>query len=256
MVGKPLCGTPKLEPKNPMNPTKIGQLLPTITSALTATPQRVIAKSARNFPWGWLETGLETRQELTELRQMLHEAQQFVSDVMTGQSPRWLFYCGRSGTGKSHLAHRIADALKKWGEWCYNTHGRPVLDPKKEHYQTTWSYAQSSPIFVKWARVIDAARDGDYQPYKDAANDWFKVIDDVGAEGFGHDRKPTAFVINQLGKLADDRLGKWTVWTSNFGLGELAELFDARISSRMLRDENVVVEVTARDYNNRVSNGY
>lgn len=182
---------------------------------------------------------------------MYHQAIQFSSDVLTGQEPRWLFLCGRSGCGKTHLAKRIADFLRKWGEWAYNKHFRSVKDPESANPDLIYSYAQGGPVFTKWAQVIDSARDGDYEPYKQASKDYFKVIDDVGAEGFGQDRKPTVFVTNQLGKLCDARMGKWTVWTSNFGLTDFAQTFDARISSRMLRGENVICETIARDYNVR-----
>lgn len=182
---------------------------------------------------------------------MFRESLQFVSDILTGQPPRWLFLCGRSGCGKTHLAKRIAAFLQKWGEWAYNKHYRAVQDPAKSDPDLVYSYGQEGPLFIKWAAIIDSARDGDYQPYQRASRDYFKVIDDVGAEGFGQDRKPTVFVTNQLGKLCDARLGKWTVWTSNFGLTDFAETFDARISSRMLRGENIICETIARDYNVR-----
>jgi hypothetical protein len=204
-----------------------------------------------------LETGKETPEELTQLRDLQHEVMRFCSDIMQGAEPRWLFLCGSSGCGKSHLAEAAAHCIAKYAEWCYNRHGRPKIDPKGERYDTSWPYAQCGPIFVKWARLIDTARDGDFEPFKIATRDYFKVVDDVGAEGFvqerGGERKPSAFVINQLGKLADERLRKWTIWTSNFGLGDFAELFDTRIASRMLRDGNSVVEVSARDFNTRAS---
>lgn len=185
--------------------------------------------------------------------EMLNEVIAFLSDILTGQPPRWIFLCGKSGCGKTHLARRIADFLSKWGEWAYNKHFRDKTDPSRSNPDLLYSYAQGGPIFTKWAKIIDSARDGDYAPYQLAAKDYFKVIDDVGAEGFGQDRKPTAFVTNQLGKLCDSRMGKWTVFTSNFGLAGFAETFDARISSRMLRGENVICETDARDYNIRAS---
>ncbi len=188
------------------------------------------------------------------LQTMLHECKQFVSDILTGQPPRWLFLCGRSGCGKTHLAKRIADFIQKFGEWAYMKHGLPVANPIPGGDPIrSWTYAQCGPLFVKWAQLVDSARDGDYDPYKTASTDWFKVVDDVGAEGFGQDRKPTAFVVNQLGKLCDARMGKWTVFTSNHMLDDFNNHFDARIASRMLRDGNVLIEADMRDFNLRAA---
>lgn len=184
---------------------------------------------------------------------MHHQAMRFCSDIMQGAEPRWLFLCGVSGCGKSHLAEAAARLISRYAQWCYDKFGRPKIDPKGERSESSFCYAQCGPVFVKWSRIIDEARDGNYEPFKLAQSDYFKVIDDVGAEGFGQDRKPTAFVINQLGKVMDARMRKWTIWTSNFGLGDFAETFDTRISSRMLRDGNVVIEVSARDYSQRAA---
>lgn len=198
-----------------------------------------------------METGRETPAERDVLKRMKREAVQLCSDVLVGLEPRWLFLCGRSGVGKTHLADRIAAFLQKWGEWAYNKRERPKRDPSFEHYETTYAYAQTGAVSVKWSKIVDMARDGDFSEYNACKNDVYKVIDDLGAEGFGPDRKPTPFVVNQLGKLADARIGKWTVWTSNFMKRDFAEIFDVRIASRMLREGNVIVEVDARDYNIR-----
>lgn len=214
---------------------------------------RTIAKSAREWHWGWTLAGKETVEEQDKLAEMHREAVAFCSDVLTGQQPRWLFLCGKSGTGKSHLASRIAAFLARWGEWAYNKHGDPVKGPIDDADPIkSYSCAQQTGIMVKWAQIIDAARDGNYAPYKAASEDWFKVIDDVGAEGFGGEGKPTAFVVNQLGKLCDARMGRWTVFTSNFNRHAFATLFDVRVASRMMREGNVIVDTgELRDFNLR-----
>lgn len=226
--------------------------LTTITS--TETPSqttKTFARTAVSWDWKWEPTGRETPQEALELAGMLNEAIAFASEILKGEPPRWLFLCGKSGAGKTHLARRLAAFINQWGEWAYNKHYRAVHDPGGQNPDLLYSYAQSGAVFVKWSHVIDSARDSDYELFRTARADYFKVIDDVGAEGLGQDRKPTAFVVNQLGKLCDGRLGKWTVFTSNYGIKEFAESFDTRISSRFLRDENITFETTARDYNAR-----
>lgn len=215
-------------------------------------PQRTTARSARDWHWGWTLNGDKTGEQ-DILAEMLREAIAFCSDILTGQPPRWLFLCGKSGTGKSHLAGRIAAFLSKYGEWAYGKHGEPVRLPADDGGPIkSYAYAQQTAIMQKWAQIIDSARDGNYAPYRAASEDWFKVIDDVGAEGFGQDGKPTAFVVNQLGKLCDARMGKWTIFTSNFNKAAFAQTFDVRIASRMMREGNVIVDTGGlRDFNLR-----
>lgn len=220
-------------------------------STPTGTQSSNTAKCAREWGWMFHQTGRETAEEKDQLEAMRSAAVRFASDLITGQPPRWLWLCGHSGVGKSHLARRIAAFIAKWGKWAYDHHGRPAIDPGGLNPDKLYSGQQGGPVFVPWAVLVDAGRDGDFAAFRQASNDWFKVIDDVGAEGLGQDRRPTQFVVNQLAKLADARLGKWTVWTSNFTQAEAAETFDVRIASRMMREGNAIVECTARDYNVR-----
>jgi len=62
----------------------------------------------------------------------------------------------------------------------------------------------------------------------------------------------TPFVIEKLGKLADERLRKWTMFTCNFDRRQIALQIDARIASRLMRHGSVIIETNIRDYGLRL----
>jgi hypothetical protein len=203
---------------------------------------------------GFRVIGNETPDELRQLEEMHTEAQWFIADVLRGASPRWLTLYGRSGTGKTLLARAIDRffSAKSRLESAYN---RQRKDDRSD-YLKSFSYVQEGPTFVKWERIITAAREGEYWPITQCGRDWFKIIDDIGSEGFQERKdgtaRPTAFVTAKLGALVDRRIGKWTVITTNFTRKEFAELFDVRIASRLTRDGNRMAECMVRDWALRV----
>lgn len=188
---------------------------------------------------------------------MLDAVMRFAGEILSGGQPRWLTLCGTSGTGKTFLAKALSAFLAPRLRGLYEKHGRPKSDPRCMNYETAFSYAQAGSRFVKWPRMVDDMREGEYSGYNNACHGWFKIIDEIGGESKERTsdgaEKPTVFAIGKLTRLCDDRLGKWTLWTSNFYRSQLATVYDARIASRMMRDGNEVIELPqfVRDYNLR-----
>jgi DNA replication protein DnaC len=103
--------------------------------------------------------------------------------------------------------------------------------------------------FIGWRKVVDHLRDGDYGIIDAVCNDWFVVLDDIGAE------RASDFSVSKLDQVVDARLGKWTVVTCNFSREEIAEHMDVRIASRLGRGKNVIVDgIYVRDYSTRCQN--
>jgi hypothetical protein len=75
----------------------------------------------------------------------------------------------------------------------------------------------------------------------------FKVIDDLGTGTTGADGEATAFAVQKMGELLDRRLRKWTVITTNFTRRQIAEQFDPRIASRLMRGGNVICDCEELD---------
>jgi hypothetical protein len=213
-----------------------------------------VSIEALSHDFGFRLVGNERPEEKAALESMLREAVAFVSEVLQGGQPRWLTICGKSGTGKTYLAKAISTFLRPRLPWLYEKIERPRRDPERTSYESSFAYAQEGPRFVKWSAVVDEMRDGSYAGFTFACRDFFKIIDDIGGESMEREGKPTVFSIGKLSRLADERLGKWTVITSNLGRAKINEMYDARIASRMMRDGNRIVDLkeTVRDFGLRM----
>lgn len=69
------------------------------------------------------------------------------------------------------------------------------------------------------------------------------IIDDI-------EPSRTAGVTDELARIIERRIGKWTVYTSNLSLEQIGEQIDVRVASRLLRPigRSVVVEIKTKDY--------
>lgn len=213
-------------------------------------PAKVI--EADDWNWRWELVGNETPEERKALEAMLSSARQFVADMVEGASPRWLTLIGRSGAGKTHLAKRIAQFVGARGREIYDLYERPRKDAGLENYLSGFSYAQEGGLMVKWPRLMDEMRSGDFHRYGLTGTDWFKVVDDLGLDSFDATAEATMLARGKMASLCDRRLGRWTVITTNYTRRQLGDLFDRRIPSRMMREGNVIVDASVvRDFNVR-----
>ncbi len=74
--------------------------------------------------------------------------------------------------------------------------------------------------------------------------DYLVTVDDLGRS---RDTAAGTFA-DGLCRLADNRLGRWMIWTTNLTLPEIASRLDPRIASRLIRDDNRLVNIKAGDY--------
>ena len=167
------------------------------------------------------------------LVKMLSESQKFTTDLRTPlMQPRWISLLGPCGIGKTMLGEKIYAGAKAF---C------------KEHPRLENGRRERRVQRGMWPKMANALRDGEYELLGQFASAWMVFIDDIGAE---YCSKST-FITSKLFDLCTERVGKWTVLTSNLSLEDIATRLDARIASRMLRGGSVVVEVDVQDYNTR-----
>lgn len=203
------------------------------------------------YDWQWHALPSDSPETLAKCAEMLEAARDFIADIREGHPPRWLVLLGDPGCGKTHLATRLRDWLRRYGQWCYDRNVYPdVQDDRK--LSRIFTYAQEGPEMVKWGTLLEKLRDGSRWDFSRACGDQYKVIDDVGVDSFTKNARgeleATPFAVQKMGELLDRRLEKWTVITANFSIEQFHTIFDSRIASRLLRNSVVVNAFGLRDY--------
>ncbi len=154
-----------------------------------------------------------------------------IADMERGAAPYWLTLIGPFGCGKTMLARQTFDRAAatcnpgRHSLWIGGTR-RP---------KCTWFTADS------FAQAMGA---GDWQLPEYLRDDYLVAIDDLGRS---RDTANATFT-DGLCRLADNRMHRWTIWTTNLTLPEISTRLDARIASRLIRDENKLVTIRAGDY--------
>jgi DNA replication protein DnaC len=169
----------------------------------------------------------------------------FIASMESGSEPYWLTFTGVTGCGKTMLARQVFEESKRLNPG--NPANNPIWPPDAfdRMSEGTNTYESSRP-YCLWFKEGDLAarmRAGEYSLPEDLRGDYLVVMDELGIA-----RDPTNFVSEAVGRFCDNRLGRWTIFCTNFSLNEIRDRMDARISSRLVRDDNLVVQITSGDY--------
>lgn len=179
-----------------------------------------------------------------QLEMMKRAAERLCAEVQARAKPRWLTLLGNSGAGKSLISRCVYQFVKERGRY-YRMKGATGEDVVQWH-ETFWA---------NWRTDAREMRSGDFSivdllctsPEHRNHEIWFAVIDDLGASN----ETSRSYLLNAIDSIADARIGRWTMWTSNLTLGQIGDLLDPRIASRMIRDGNEVIQVDVPDFNLR-----
>jgi DNA replication protein DnaC len=158
-------------------------------------------------------------------------AAKFIASVNYVKPPFWLTLTARSGTGKTKLARAV------YRQFMDQNRFERFYDPLNNRI------GGNTCMFVDWRKFCDDVK-GAFDLIDDVCAEWFVILDDLGAE-----RDASGFIASVIDRILNARRGKWTLITTNLKLRQVAEKIDPRVSSRMLRDGNQVVESDALDYN-------
>lgn len=176
------------------------------------------------------------------LRAAANACTDLVAAMERGDEPHWLTLTGVNGCGKTMLMKQVFEQAVRVNP------GNPVLNPiwppnwetsKRKIYEGGRPYC----LWIDERRLSARLRGGEYRLIDSFRSDFFVAMDEVGVE-----RDPTNFISNALGEFCEARLGHWGMFATNLTLQEIAERMDARIASRLIRDRNRVVSITAGDY--------
>lgn len=159
----------------------------------------------------------------------LHACVNYVKGLESGQSSKKhnLLMMGNPGTGKSHLAFAIAKYLRKQeiGSVGFTTTGK-VLSLIKETYKEGASQTENGIL-------------------NDIANLSFLVLDDLGAEMKSRDE--FSWARSMLFEIINSRLGKPTVYTTNYDDKTISEVVGERVASR-LQENTKYINIFTDDY--------
>jgi len=161
-----------------------------------------------------------------------------IADMERQADPYWLTLLGNPGVGKTMLARQTFTQSRKCNPGDLTSvwvTGTGLYNPDNRRPRCVWFDA---PEFK------DRMLGGEYDLPEYLRADYLVVIDDLGA---GKDTRDNALA-DGLYRLANQRMHRWMIWTSNLALRDVAEKIDARVSSRLIRDNNRLVTITAPDY--------
>lgn len=166
---------------------------------------------------------------------------QFVADIAGGTvAPYWVTLLGVPGSGKTMLTCDTFNEARKYRDAATANHPQQM---------GIYNERSRRPYY----RMIDEATfakllltDEQYDLPEYLAHEWLIAYDDLGSK-----RDAKGLLADALMRLANQRLGKWTIWNSNLSLGDIASRIDGRISSRLIRDRNKLITLTAPDYADR-----
>jgi hypothetical protein len=181
----------------------------------------------------------------SQLEKMAVLATQFVRDVRDRKPLPWLVLSGSSGAGKSHIARRIWRWWQADGRWYVNSNGGNSSMPGQ---------------FCLWGDFIDHCRNGDFSGMDDLSDDHFVVLDDIAA---GSDARK--WMADKLYMILERRQHTpyrpmhssaprmtATLITANLSVEQLAEVYDSRVASRLIRQgQDRVVQVQVQDFARR-----
>lgn len=161
----------------------------------------------------------------------------FVAAVAAGAPPYWLTLTGIQGSGKTMLAKQAFAEASQYnpGNASVWIAGHGIYDGSNRRPRCVW---YTLPDFK------EQMLGGDYGLPEYLRQDFLVAMDDLGA---ARDTRDNALA-EGLYRLADQRMGRWMLWTTNLTLKEIADRWDPRLSSRLIRDENRLVAISAPDY--------
>ena len=196
-------------------PTTIKAVLPDF---LTATSEELDDK--RDYKPRRYELNFVTEGLAPCVNEAHREIQWYLNDALEGvqKRVRWVTLHGSPGCGKTHLIRAASAILRANG---------------KE--SQTWN----------WKTLFNWLMDSDSYPglWRQVVHMPFLGLDDI-LTGYLASDKASGLQSSILYDLLEERLGKWTLITSNIAPENMP---DVRLTSRLFRGNNVVVDMQGAD---------
>ncbi|MCI0747576.1 MAG: hypothetical protein L0Y58_19395 [Verrucomicrobia subdivision 3 bacterium] len=171
-----------------------------------------------------------------QLERMLGNVNEFAGALVDPTSqPYCLSLLGSSGVGKSYLLEKLRAIAR--------------ITPHLQRHPTLIPGACAQ--YRYWPEVVDDLQDWDSGRtlVRQLVDCPFLVLDDVFSP-----LDKSGWKAERALRILEGRKGKWTALSANATREEIAQI-DTRIMSRLIRDDNVVIDVDTTDYANRPKDG-
>lgn len=198
----------------------------TTEQILDRLEQQCIAPAATTADPAATSSAKLPRLDLATVHDSVREAhaatRKWAGDILHARtSPYWLTLYGNCGCGKTLLASHAREFLRTIG---------------------------SRAELRNWPRVLEAIYRKEEGILEQMKTVDVLILDDVGAE-YTASAKTSQYSASRLYLLAEARLGKWTLITSNLDYHGMHREIGARFASRIYRHNAVVVDMSkAADY--------
>ena len=136
-------------------------------------------------------------------------------------NPVNLLLRGKYGTGKSHLAVSAVKVLVRQGKSCLFISVPKLFTKLKSTYNNDSKETEAE--LLSHLEKMDLL-----------------VLDDVGAEKSTEENKEYSWAKTKMFEIVDSRIGKHTIFTTNFEDPELLAMYGERNFSRMMESTHVV----------------
>lgn len=213
------------------------RILATLESskAQRTTPPPPLAKSNDKTRRAWLDSWLKIKANHPQLIELEKKVHRYCADYAKrpgGTCGRRLLIYGENGTGKSHAAKAIA----AWAQ-------RVAINLPLVHGEVGMRLAECQ--YFKWPVVVKNLYAGNWYVLEEMTRASMLILDDVGAE---HENQSKIGVQN-LYMILERMEKSWMVITTNIGPADWEAKFERRISSRFMRNTDLVPLDQVPDYN-------
>ncbi|KEK17545.1 hypothetical protein BAMA_12440 [Bacillus manliponensis] len=137
------------------------------------------------------------------------------------EEPTSMIITGNYGVGKSHLCVAATKELMKKG------HSAMFIQMNKLFTKIKSTWSRNSELTEDKLMTILAKVD-------------VLIIDDFGAEFTEKDKEGVTWQQTKTNEIVDSRIGKSTLFTTNFNIDELAEMYGERDFSRMMENAELL----------------
>ncbi|EAA0329172.1 ATP-binding protein [Listeria monocytogenes] len=164
------------------------------------------------------------------------------AETFSLKQPRSLLITGSYGVGKSHLAASIMRAISEID----------IVLKKDDDRDVILKSRKPTMIFINTTKLLTKIRSSFSKTSEFTEADLLNEIESVDLlvlDDFGSEIKDSNndFAVQKIFEIVEGRVGKHTIYTTNFNVDELFNFYGERNFSRVMEDANLI-QMTGENY--------